>query len=92
LLIEKHLIKNFVLLQKKQMTFEKTYDIQKNKQLIIKLPDRFKSIKKVRVIIENLDEDREAKIEMLRKSSSDPLFLADIEETVSDFEYSDNEL
>ncbi|MCK9638489.1 MAG: hypothetical protein M0R39_01160 [Prolixibacteraceae bacterium] len=74
------------------MTFEKTYDIQKNNQLIINLPERFKSKKMVRVIIEDIDEIREEKIAMLKKASSDPLFLSDIVETVSDFENSDNEL
>lgn len=74
------------------MTFEKTYDVQKNNQLIINLPDRFKSIKKVRVIIEDIDENRDVKIAMLKKASTDPLFLSDIAETVSDFENSDNEL
>ncbi|MCK9413468.1 MAG: hypothetical protein M0Q53_14300 [Prolixibacteraceae bacterium] len=66
------------------MTFEKTYDIQKNNQLIINLPERFKSKKMVRVIIEDIDEIREVKIAMLKKASSDPLFLSDIVETVSD--------
>jgi hypothetical protein len=74
------------------MTYKKTYDIQKKKQLIITLPERFKSIKRVMVIVENIDEDRESKIAVLREASADPLFLADIVETVADFEYSDNEL
>ena len=74
------------------MTFEKTYDIQKNNQLVIKLPERFKSKKKVRVIIEDIDENRDVKIEMLKKASTDPLFLSDIVETALDFEISDNEL
>jgi hypothetical protein len=74
------------------MTFEKTYHVQKNNQIIINLPDKFKSIKKVRVIIEDIDEEREAKIAMLQKAASDPLFLEDIAEAVADFEYSDNEL
>lgn len=74
------------------MTFEKTYDVQKNNQLIINLPERFKSKKKVRVIIEDIDETREGKIALLKKASIDPLFLSDIAETVSDFENSDAEL
>ena len=73
------------------MTFEKTYDVQKNNQLIINLPERFKSKKRVRVIIEDIDENREIKIALLKKASTDPLFLSDIAETVSDFENSDNE-
>lgn len=61
------------------MTFEKTYKVQKNKQLIIKLPERFQINKKVRVIVEDIDEDRDEKIKLLRKASKDPLFLSDLQ-------------
>ncbi len=75
------------------MTFEKTYEIQKNNQLIINLPERFKSKKKVKVIIEDFDDyHRNGKIEILKKASRDPLFLADIKEISADFDFSDNEL
>lgn len=74
------------------MTFEKTYDVQKNNQLIINLPVRFKSKKKVRVIIEDIDENRDAKIALLKKAVTDPLFLSDMVEITSDFEQSDIEL
>ncbi len=50
------------------MTFEKTYDINNNNRLIIRLPDKFRSKKRVRVIIEDVDEDKNAKIERLKKS------------------------
>lgn len=72
------------------MTFEKTYEIHDNK-LIIKLPKEFKSKKRVRVIIEDIDETRNKKIELLKKASKDPLFLEDIEEIADDFQYSDKE-
>jgi len=74
------------------MTFEKTYDIQKNNQLVINLPERFRSKKKVRVIIEDIDENRDDKLAILKKAASDPIFLSDIAEIDSDFRYSDNEL
>ena len=74
------------------MTFEKTYEIQKDNQLVIKLPERFKTKKKVRVIIEEVEESRKEKIELLKQASQDPLFLSDIEDTTSDFKDSDNEL
>lgn len=67
------------------MTFEKTYTLKKNNQLIINLPDSFKSKKKVKIIIEDIDENRDLKIAMLKKASTDPLFLSDVAETVSDF-------
>ena len=74
------------------MTFEKTYEVQKDNQLIIKLPERFKTMKRVKVIIEDVDESRHEKIKLLKKASKDPLFLSDINEITSDFEDSDNEL
>ena len=74
------------------MTFEKTYDVQSNSQLVINLPTRFRSKKKVRVIIEDVDEDRDEKISLLKKAATDPMFLSDITEIDSDFGYADNEL
>ncbi len=74
------------------MTFEKTYEIQKDNRLIIKLPDRFRSKKRVKVIIEDVDDSRQEKIKLLRNASQDPLFLSDINEVNSDFSNSDNEL
>jgi len=74
------------------MTFEKTYEVQKDNRLIIKLPDRFRSKKRVKVIIEDVDDSRQEKIKLLRNASKDPLFLSDINEVNSDFSDSDNEL
>lgn len=85
-------MKKFVFLQKTDMTFEKTYEVQKDNRLIIKLPERFRTKKRVRVIIEDVDESRQEKIELLSKASKDPLFLSDINEISSDFKDSDNEL
>lgn len=73
------------------MTFEKTYEIQKNNQLTIKLPEKFKSKKRVRITIEDVDDDRDSKLDLLKKASKDPLFLADIQEVKDDFQYSDRE-
>ena len=74
------------------MTFEKTYEVKKDNRLIIKLPDRFRSKKRVKVIIEDVDDSRQEKIKLLRNASKDPLFLSDINEVNSDFSDSDNEL
>ena len=72
------------------MTFEKTYDL-KNNELTIKLPIKFKSIKKVRVIIEEVQTERDKKLKLLKKASSDPLFNADSEAVTQEFSFSDNE-
>jgi len=74
------------------MTFEKTYDIHKNNKLIIELPEKFKSKKRVRVIVQDIDENRSKKIKLLHKASIDPLFLSDIDEISRDFKISDKEL
>jgi len=88
-----NLLKHFVILQKNcNMTYKKTYDIQKNNQLVIDLPERFRSKKKVRITIEDIDENRDEKISLLKKAASDPIFLSDIAEIDSDFRYSDREL
>ncbi|MCF8308078.1 MAG: hypothetical protein K9I68_03620 [Bacteroidales bacterium] len=73
------------------MTFEKTYQIQKDNKLIIKLPDHFKK-KKVRVIVEDIEESREEKMKKMKKASNDSLLKSDIDETTEDFKYIDNEL
>ncbi len=73
------------------MTFEKIYEIQKNNQLTIKLPEIFRSKKRVRIIIVDVDDDRNAKLDLLKKASKDPLFLSDIQEVKDDFQYSDRE-
>ena len=74
------------------MTYRKTYEIQKNNQLVINLPDQFKMKRKVMVIIEDIDDEQEDKINLLKKASKDPLFLDDIAEISADFESIDKEL
>ncbi|MCF8234486.1 MAG: hypothetical protein K9G67_05635 [Bacteroidales bacterium] len=74
------------------MTFEGTFNIRKDNRLVIKLPDKFRTRKKVKVIIEDIDESRKEKIRMLEKASNDPLFLSDIEEITTDFKHSDKEM
>ena len=72
------------------MTFEKTYEISNN-ELTIKLPKKFRSVKKIRVIVEEAETERSKKIQLLKKASTDPLFNSDIEEIKNDFQYSDKE-
>jgi len=72
------------------MTFEKTYEL-KNNELTIILPRKFKSIKRVRVIVEELESEREQKLKLLRNAATDSIFNADIEEIKEDFRFSDKE-
>ncbi len=74
------------------MTFENTYEVKQDMHLIIQLPERFRTKKRVKVIVEEISESRRENIKLLRKAAKDPLFLSDINEVTSDFEDSDNEL
>jgi len=74
------------------MTFKQTYEIQKDNQLLINLPDGFKKKKRVMVIIEDIKEEQEDKFKLMKKAAKDPLFLADIEEVNEDFKNIDKEL
>jgi len=78
------------LKKRNTMTFEKTYEI-KNNELTIKLPKQFNLIKKVRIIVEEVENDRDKKLKLLKKAASDTLFNADVEEIKGDFRYSDKE-
>ena len=68
------------------MPVEQIMDVPENGQLTIQLPAYLKSSKKVKVVIAEVDEDREAKIALLKQAANDPLFLADMEEINNDFE------
>lgn len=71
------------------MTFEKTYEPDRNNQIIIRLPAKFKANKRVRVIIEGIDDDKSTKLKSLEEAAKDPLFLSDILEVHNDFQYVD---
>jgi len=55
--------------------------------LTIKLPKKFKSIKRVLVIVEELESEREQKLKPLRKAATDSMFNADIEDIKEDSGY-----
>jgi len=74
------------------MTFIKTYELKKDNTLVIELPEKFKSKKRVKVIVEDVDDSRLEKIKLLKEASKDPLFLADVNHTNRDFKDADNEL
>lgn len=71
------------------MTFGKTYELNDKNKLIIRLPDSFKSKKRVKVTIEGIDDDKASKLALMKQASKDPLFLSDIREIKNDFKYAD---
>lgn len=71
-------------------TFKKKYKVKDN-QLIIDLPKAFDNISSVIVTIEEDLSGHQKKIELMKKASKDPLFLADIKEVNDDFKFADSE-
>jgi len=62
-----------------------------NNQVVITLPPTFENQKHVIVVIDDVIDSRTQKLVQLREASTDPMFLADIEEVHKDFDFIDNE-
>lgn len=73
------------------MTFEQTYKLGNEKQLLIQLPENFKKGQKVLVTVKEADEDRAEKIRMLASATNDPLFVSDVKGIREDFKHIDAE-
>ncbi|GAB3748122.1 hypothetical protein [Spirosoma pomorum] len=71
------------------MTWKRIVDVH-DQQIVINLPADFRQ-KKVLVVVEDIGESKAEKITRLKQASSDPLFLADIEEIRADFKAVDGE-
>lgn len=72
------------------MTIRQVCEI-KNNQLIINLPEDFKNKKSVFVTVEDSVDKYDEKMLLLKKASTDPLFIADIKEIKDDFKIIDLE-
>jgi HJR/Mrr/RecB family endonuclease len=73
------------------MKHKKVYTVSGNNQLVIDLPESFKNKDKVLVIIDDVIETKEEKLEILKEAMSDPLFLSDMQEVNKDFDAIDDE-
>ncbi|MDQ6609753.1 MAG: hypothetical protein M3Y85_08025 [Bacteroidota bacterium] len=68
------------------MSIEQIIDVPENGQLTIHLPSSLKNSKRVKIIINDIDESLDAKIALLKNAADDKDFLADLEEVNKDFE------
>lgn len=66
------------------MTLKQVYNVSNN-QLTINLPENFRGRKQVMVIVEDIEEVQLDKYLLIKKATTDLLFLSDIEEINSDF-------
>lgn len=72
------------------MTFRQICTV-KNNQVVVTLPPNFENQKQVTVVIDDVIDSRTQKLVQLKEASTDPLFLADIDEIHKDFDSIDNE-
>lgn len=73
------------------MTLKQVLTVKDN-LLIVKLPSRFTTGKRVVVTVEDEQKiNRKQKLALLKKSASDPLFQSDVKEVTSDFDPIDDE-
>lgn len=68
------------------MSIEQIVEVPENGQVTIQLPSQLTKNKRVKIVIEEIDEDREKKLALLKQAANDPLFLADMEEVARDFD------
>ncbi len=65
------------------MTWKKTVKVD-NQQIILDLPAAFRS-KTVTVVVEDVADEREEKLKMMREAAVDPLYMADMADVQNDF-------
>ena len=73
------------------MSFKEIYNVPKNHQLTISLPDNFPSKQKVVVTVEEMPLSKKEKLKLMKRAASDPLFIQDMKDVNGDFDLINNE-
>jgi hypothetical protein len=71
---------------------EQILDVPANGRLTIQLPASLKNSKRVKIVINEVEDTAEAKISLLNKAVQDKDFLADLHEVNKDFESIDSKI
>ncbi|MEZ0543006.1 hypothetical protein [Fibrella arboris] len=71
------------------MTWKKTVYVD-NQQITLDLPASFRS-KRVTVVVEDIADEREAKLKLMQEAAVDPLYQADMADVQNDFQAIDGE-
>lgn len=74
------------------MLVKQIYKTNNKSQLLINIPESFRKKKHLLVVLDDSVDSKTDKMDLMRKASKDPLFLADIEEVSKDFGNTDSEL
>ena len=68
------------------MSIEKTVDVPASGQLSIQIPSALRNRKRVKLVINEIDEELENQISIMQKAALDQDFLSDLEEVNNDFD------
>lgn len=74
------------------MPIEQIVDVPANGQLTIQLPSALKNQKRVKLIIDEVDDSLETKIRLLEKAAQDKDFLSDLKEVNKDFCFAESHI
>src|SRR5580693_2000302 len=77
----------YICSKSNKMTLRKIIEIPLNHQLIISLPENFRSKKKVLVTVDEIPEEKTNKMDLMLKASKDLLYLSDMNEVNKDFDH-----
>jgi len=74
------------------MIVKQIYKTENKSQLMINLPDNFRSKKQILVVLDDSVDTKANKMDLMKIASKDPLFLADIDSISNDFRNIDSEI
>ncbi len=73
------------------MIIKQIYNTENKSNLTITLPENFRKKRRVLVVLDDSVDTKSEKLKLMALASKDPLYIADIEETVADFKNIDPE-
>lgn len=74
------------------MIVKQIYKTDHKSQLLINIPENFRSKRQILVVLDDSVDAKSDKIDLMKIASSDPLFLEDIDTISRDFRNIDSEL
>jgi len=74
------------------MIVKQVYKTENKSQLMINLPENFRSKKRILVVLDDSVDTKVDKMGLMKMASTDPLFLDDIDTISKDFRNIDSEL
>jgi hypothetical protein len=74
-------------LNSNQMIVKQIYRTDNKSQLLINIPEKFRSKRHILVVLDDSVDTKADKMDLMKMASSDPLFLEDIETISRDFSH-----